>query len=165
MSYTKATLADLDHAGATAVGTGRAAADTGDRAAVLVQQLEAGLDEVTSVLVDHVRRLALALRDELARTAASLGVADWEGRAREAADAAELAVRQRVDAVLVGAEAGAESLRHALTGQAAALVAEILQRFGQAMDGVDLAYRGLADAEAAFAANLVAADAAFTAEP
>ncbi len=164
MSYTKATLADLDHAGTTAVGTAQAAADTGAGAAVVAQQVEAGLTEVSTVLVDHVRRLALALREELARTAASLGTADWEGRAREVADAAELAVRQRVDVVLASAELGADSLRQALTRQAAELVAEIVQHFGQAMDAVDLAYRSLADAEAAFGANLVAADASFAVE-
>lgn len=161
MTYTKATLADLDHAGATATATGAAVAAGGASAVAAVTHLEQGVGQVTDTLVGHVHALATAMREEAERAAARLGAADWEGRAREAADTADRLLRAEVDRILGAAESDADVLRESSVVEAAGLLAEIRGRSQGLLADLDGAYRELAGAQAAFADDLIAADHAF----
>lgn len=163
MTYTKATLADLDHAETVAVATGQAALDTASETSRLAGQLDAGVGQVTESLVSQVRTMATVMRDEIERAAATLGTSDWEGRAREAAGQLEHDLRGVVNGLLSGAELDAQALRAELQGHAEVLVTGFSARFAEVLASIDLSYRSLADAERAFATNLAAADATFSA--
>lgn len=161
MTYTKATLADLDHAGATATATAAAVSAGGESAVAAVTNIEQGVGQVTDTLVGHVHALATAMRDEAARAAARLGAADWEGRAREAADTTDRLLRADVDRILGTAETEADVLRESSVVEAASLLADVRGRLQTLLIDLDGAYRDLAGAQAAFADDLIAADHGF----
>jgi hypothetical protein len=158
VSYTKASLADLEAAGAAATDTGAAAVDSGERAGAFSAEMEAGVDEVTAALWTHVEQLATRLRDEANSAMQKLGAADWEGQSREMAQAAESSLHARLDATLVTAQDGTQRFRATTMEQADAFVAGVRGQFAGVLASVDVAYRDLAQAEATFAANLQQAD-------
>jgi hypothetical protein len=158
VSYTKATLADLTAAQQDASQTGAAASAAGARAADDAGQAQAGIERVSDALLTHFRQLADAMRQEAQAASAQLGTADWEGRSREMAVAAEGALHQALTSTLQGAEEGTESFRTTATAEAAAFTEGVRGRFQGVLQRIDEAYQDLAGAEATFAANLQQAD-------
>jgi hypothetical protein len=158
VSYTKATVADVEAARQDATSTGAAATDAGARAADHSGQMQVGIERVTDALLSHFHQLADAMRQE-ARTAANqLGTADWEGRSREMAIAAEGSLQSALTDTLHEAEAGTERFRTTMTAEAGTFVEGIRGRFNGVLQEIDRAFQDLAGAEAAFAANLQQAD-------
>lgn len=158
MSYTKATLSDVEAAEAVATDTGAAAAETGDSATDFSTRMESGVEDVTTALRTHFGQVATRMRDEAAAAMTRLGAADWEGNSREMAAAAESSLHRRVDATLASAEQGTDEFRDRLLTQANEFVEGVRGRFATVLGTVDIAYRDLAQAEAAFATNLRQAD-------
>jgi len=160
VSYTKATLADVTASQATTAAAGSAASESAQRGTALSAETEAGIEQVTAVLLQHVRTLADALRQHASATGAQLAATDWEGRAREAALAAERTLHARVDATTAAAEDGTVALRQALTAAARDLVALVQQDVAAVLGSLHAAYHDLAAAQGAFADGLASVDAA-----
>lgn len=160
MSYTKATLADVTASQATTAAAGSAASESAQRGTALSAETEAGIEQVTAVLLQHVRTLADTLRQHASATGAQLAATDWEGRARDGALAAERALHARVDATMAAAEDGTVALRQALTASARDLVGLVQHDVAAVLDAIDVAYTDLAAAQAAFAEGLASLDAA-----
>lgn len=158
MSYTKANLADIATSQSAATEAGEAATGSGQQATELSSQMEAGVEEITSALEEHFHRVADALRGHARRTKTQLGGADWEGRSREAAVAAEEALSARLDATMASAEEGTAAFRQMMTTQARDFVEAVRSDFNTIMGQVDVAYQDLASAQQAFAENLQLAD-------
>jgi hypothetical protein len=158
MTYTKATIGDVESARHEAVRTGALASDTGARATEGATHLQAGIDQVSDALRAHFHRLADAMRQEVRAASDQLGAADWEGASRDAAVAAEASLQGALAATLDQAEVGTERLRTIMAAEAGALVETVRGRFGAVLQRIDGAFQELAGAEAAFVAALQDAD-------
>jgi hypothetical protein len=158
VSYTKATLADLEAAQQDATQTGAAASEAGTRASDDAGHLQAGIERVSDALLTHFHQLADAMRQEARNASAQLGTADWEGRSREMAIAAESSLQTAVSSTLQEAEAGTERFRATMTAEAGAFVEGVRGQFNAVLQRIDGAFQELAGAEATFAANLQQAD-------
>jgi hypothetical protein len=158
MSYTKATLADLEVAQQRAAQTGTSATDAGARAVDDSGQMQAGIERITDALLAHFRQLADAMRQQVRSADDQLGTADWEGRSRQMAVAAAASLQTAVADTLQGAEAGTERFRATMTAEAGVFVEGVRGRFNAVLQEIDRAFQDLAGAEAAFAADLQHAD-------
>jgi uncharacterized phage infection (PIP) family protein YhgE len=158
MSYTKATLGDVEVARQQATQTGASATDAGAQAAEGSGQLQAGIERISEALLSHFRQLADVMRQQARTAHDQLGAADWEGRSRQMAVAAATSLQAAVADTLQGAEAGTERFRATMSAEAAGFVEGIRARFDGVMQGIDGAFQDLAGAEAAFASNLQQAD-------
>jgi hypothetical protein len=158
VSYTKATIGDIEAARQGAAQTGAAATEAGTRAADDAGQMQAGIERVGDALLAHFHGLAEAMRLEARDAANQLGTADWEGRSREMAIAAESSLQTALTATLHEAEAGTERFRTTMASEAGVFVEGIRGQFNGVLQRIDEAFQDLAGAEAAFAANLQEAD-------
>jgi hypothetical protein len=158
VSYTKATVGDLEAAQQEAASTGAAATDAGARAADDSGQMQAGIERVTDALLAHFQQLADAMRQEARAAANQLGTADWEGRSRELAVAAEASLQSALSNTLQEAEAGTEQFRATMTAEAGAFVESVRGQFHGVLQEVDRSFQELAGAEGAFATTLQQAD-------
>jgi hypothetical protein len=158
VSYTKATIGDIEAAQQDATRTGAAATDAGVRAADDAGQMQAGIERLSDALLGHFHRIAEAMRHEARSAASQLGTADWEGRSRELAIAAESSLQAALSSTLQEAEAGTERLRTTMTSEAGVFVEGIRGRFNGVLQRIDEAFQELAGAEATFTANLQQAD-------
>jgi hypothetical protein len=158
LSYTKATLGDLEVAQQRATQTGASATDAGARAADDAGQLQAGIERISEALLSHFRQLADVMRQQARMAHDQLGAADWEGRSREMALAAETSLQAAVADTLQGAEAGTERFRAEMAAETGAFVEGVRGRFNGVMQEIDRAFQDLAGAEAAFATSLQQAD-------
>jgi hypothetical protein len=158
VSYTKATIGDLEAAQRDAALTGAAATDAGARATDDAGAMQAGIERVSDALRSHFERVAEAMRQEARNAANQLGTADWEGRSREMAVAAEASLQAALSSTLQEAEAGTERFRATMTAEAGAFVEGIRGQFNGVLQRIDGAFQELAGAEATFAANLQEAD-------
>jgi hypothetical protein len=158
VSYTKASLADLEAVQQDATRTGTAATDAGLRAADDAGHMQAGIERIGEALLTHFHAIADAMRQEAATAGAQLGTADWEGRSRELAVAAESSLQTALTTTLQDAEAGTERFRSTTTAEAGAFVEGIRGEFSAVLQRIDDSFQQLAGAEATFAANLQQAD-------
>jgi hypothetical protein len=158
MSYTKATLGDVEAAGQHASRTGASATDAGAQAADGSSQMQAGIERITEALRAHFHQLTDVLRQQARAAHDQLGTADWEGRSQQMAVAAEASLQVALADTLQGAEAGTERFRALLTAEAGAFVEGVRGRFNGALQDIDRAFQELASAETAFAADLRHAD-------
>jgi hypothetical protein len=158
VSYTKATLSDVEAAESAATDTGSAAVDSGSRATEFSGQMQSGIDEVAGALLNHFQQVADGLRQEASRATQQLNSTDWEGKSKEMAVQAEHTLHTRLDATMASAEEGTTSFRDAMSRQANEFVSLVRDDFGQIMNNVDTAFQDLAKAERTFAENLRLAD-------
>jgi hypothetical protein len=158
VSYTKATVADVEAAQAAATDTGTAATDSGSRATEFSTQMHSGIDEVANALLNHFQQVADGLRQEASRATQQLNSTDWEGKSKEMAIQAEQNLHTRLDTTMASAEEGTRSFRDTMSTQANEFVSVVRDDFGQIMSNIDTAFQDLAKAERAFAENLQLAD-------
>ena len=146
-----AVMSRLDAAGAAATSH---AADV----RVGVETLRNEVDDVASTLSTTVGQLAERLREQIAQAHTALLAADWSGRSRGAADAAEAQLSGDVRTTLADAEAGIEALRASLRQQTEGFHQDVTGRFSTVMANIERAYGELSRGTAAFADNLAQAD-------
>lgn len=158
MSYTKATVSDVDAAEAAATETGSAATESGTRATDFSTQMQSGIDEVANALLNHFQQVAEGLRDEASRATQQLTSTDWEGKSKDMAINAEQSLHTKLNATMAAAEEGTASFRDTMSTQATDFVNVVRNDFGQIMSNVDTAFQDLAKAERTFAENLRMAD-------
>jgi hypothetical protein len=158
VSYTRATLGDLEAAQQDATRTGAAATDTGLRASADAGHMQAGIERIGDALLTHFRSIADAMRQEAGHASAQLGTADWEGRSRETAIAAESSLQAALTSTLQEATTGTEQFRTTTTAEAGVFVEGVRGQFYAVLQRIDDAFQQLAGAEASFAANLQQAD-------
>ena len=158
MSYTKATLADVESAGAAATETGAAATDSGARATEFANQMQSGIDEISEALLIHFQQVAEGLRQEASRATQQLTSTDWEGQSKEMALQAEQTLHSRLEATMARAEEGTTNFRQVMTAQATDFLSIVRTDFNQIMTNIDTAFQDLATAEQTFAENLRLAD-------
>jgi hypothetical protein len=158
VSYTRATLGDLEAAQQDATRTGAAATDAGLRAAADAGHMQAGIERISEALTTHFHAVADAMRQEATTAGVQLGTADWEGRSREMAVAAESSLQAALTATLQAAEADTERFRTTMTAEAGAFVEGTRGQFNAVLQRIDDAFQQLAGAEASFATNLQQAD-------
>jgi hypothetical protein len=158
VSYTKATLGDIESAQQDATQTGAAATDAGTRASEDAGHMQAGIERVSDALLTHFHTIADAMRQEATNASNQLGTADWEGKSREMAIAAESSLQTALTSTLQEAETGTEQFRTTMSAEAAAFVEGIRGQFNAVLQRIDGSFQELAGAEATFAANLQQAD-------
>jgi hypothetical protein len=158
VSYTKATVADVDAAEATATDTGAAAAESGANATEFANQMQGGIDEIAQALLSHFQQVADGLRQEASRATQQLTSSDWEGKSKEMALQAEQTLHRRLDATMASAEEGTTNFNTVMSKQAADFVSVVREDFNQILSNVDVAFQDLAKAERTFAENLRLAD-------
>jgi DNA-binding LacI/PurR family transcriptional regulator len=154
VSYTKATVADVDAAEAAATDTGAAASESGASATEFANQMQSGIDEISQALLAHFRQVADGLRQEARRATQQLTSTDWEGQSKEMAVQAEQTLHSRLDATMAAAEEGTTEFNTVMSQQATDFVALVREDFNQIMGNVDVAFQDLATAERTFAENL-----------
>jgi hypothetical protein len=98
------------------------------------------------------------MRQEAGHASAQLGTADWEGRSRETAIAAESSLQAALTSTLQEATTGTEQFRTTTTAEAGVFVEGVRGQFYAVLQRIDDAFQQLAGAEASFAANLQQAD-------
>ncbi len=139
--------------------TGQQAGAQATAAAARVERLQREVAEVTARLKADFGELASELREAAARATANLHGADWDGRSRGAADAANLAFANEIDRVLRAAHEGADGLHDALTAQVMSFFDDMSGSFAQVLRSIEENYHSLAGATRAYAARLADDDA------
>lgn len=151
--------ADVETTGRSFDLAGQIAQVTGADATGYAGEMEAGLDEITTLLSGHFEQLAGELRQKVADHRARLEATDWQGASKDNANAAEQALNGEVDRVLEVALEETGRFRTALHAQAESFRSVIEGEFRAAMQATDADYQQLANASRQFVHNLQQADA------
>ena len=151
--------ADVESTGRSFDLAGQIAQATGSDATGYASEMEAGLDEVTTLLSNHFEELAADLRQKVADHRAKLEATDWQGASKDHAKAAEQALNGEVDRVLEVALEETGRFRTAIHSQAESFRSVIEGEFKAAMQATDADYQQLANASRQFVQNLQQADA------
>jgi len=140
---------------ATGAQTGLHAGATSAR----VQRLQQEVADVTVRLKADFADLAAELRTVVTRSNASLESADWDGRSRGAASAANAQFGNDIERVLGSAHDGADQLHQVLSNQVLTFFDEVNGTFTQILGRIEDNYRTLAAGTRAYATRLAEDDA------
>lgn len=136
-------LESLSEAQTTMDATADRATVSGSRGVQVTQHMEAGLDELTSVLQSEFAALANEFRDLARQTQARLDATEWTGRRREQAVAIGAEFEADVRRVLDESESYVEQFRTQAVRSAHECVEAMRAGFGGAMERANESYRHL----------------------
>jgi len=152
-------LEDMDLIQADLDATGARAGDHAGATAARVERLQREVADVSAQLKVDFVDMAAQLAQAVARSTASMESADWDGRSRGAANAANAAFAVDIDRVLAGAQEGVDRLHAALSSQVMAFFDEVNGSFASIMASVQDNYSNLALGTRQYAAKLAEDDA------
>jgi uncharacterized phage infection (PIP) family protein YhgE len=151
-------LEDMDLIQSDLDATGNQAAEHATASAARVDRLQAEVADVTAQMKSDFMDLASQLSEMVARSNASLDAADWDGRSRGAASAANAQFASDIDTVLGAAQQGADRMHHSLLAQVTSFFDEVSGSFAQVMHGIEENYGTLAMGTRQYAASLAEQD-------
>jgi hypothetical protein len=137
---------------------GDASETAGADAGQVAQQMEDGLDQVTSMLKGHFEELASDLKQRVADHKQRLADTDWQGTSKDNAVAASDALTTEVESVLGNAIDSVEAFRTAMHNKAEAFRDAIEGEFMAAMREADASYKEMGKAARVYLENLREAD-------
>lgn len=137
---------------------GDASQTAGTDATQLAQQMESGLDEVTSMLRGHFEEMAADLKQRVADHKQRLADTDWQGTSKDNAVAASDALTAEVDTVLQNALESVDGFRTAMHSKAEEFRGAVEGEFMAAMRDADAAYKEMGVAARTYIENLREAD-------
>jgi NAD(P)-dependent dehydrogenase (short-subunit alcohol dehydrogenase family) len=133
---------------------GDASETAGADASQVAQQMESGLDEVTSMLKGHFEEMATDLKQRVADHQKRLAETDWQGTSKDNAVAASEALTGEVDTVLSNALDSVETFRSAMHTKADEFREAIETEFMAAMREADASYKEMGTAARTYVENL-----------
>jgi hypothetical protein len=133
---------------------GDASETAGADAGQVAQQMESGLDEVTTMLKGHFEELAADLKQRVADHRQRLADTDWQGTSKDNAVAASDALTGEVDAVLSNALDSVDAFRSAMHSRAEQFRTAIETEFMAAMRDADASYKEMGAAARTYLENL-----------
>lgn len=151
-------LGDLHTVMSRLDAAGAAATSHASDVRVGVETLRNDVEDISTTLRTTFEQLAEQLRGQIAQAHTALVAADWSGRSRGAADAAEAQLSSDVRATLDQAEAGVEALGASLRQQTEGFYQEVTGQFSSVMGNIERAYGELSRGTSAFADSLAQAD-------
>lgn len=137
---------------------GDASETAGADAGQVAQQMEDGLDEVTSMLKGHFEELASDLKQRVADHKQRLADTDWQGTSKDNAVAASESLTSEVDSVLENSLESVEAFRTAMHSKAEQFKDAIESEFMAAMREADASYKEMGKAARTYVENLREAD-------
>lgn len=150
---------DVDDTARTYDLAGALAAQTGQRSALVAEEVGLALAELEALLRDQVATIVEQLQLRARDHATTLGATDWQGASKQQALAIDQELTAELDRVLADAsqrvEAFCTSLRERTVGYRERVDADIRA----AMAAADQRYVALADASRRYLADLQRADA------
>ncbi len=151
-------LEDIANVTSRLTDAGAASATHSSEVRVGVETLRNEVTDVTATLSATFERLAEDLRTQIRTAHDALVAADWSGRSRGAADAAEAQLNGDVATTLEAAHTGVEAVGAALRDQVESFYGEVTGQFATVMTNIESAYGELSRGTQLFADNLAQAD-------
>ncbi|MFN3216541.1 MAG: hypothetical protein ACE367_08615 [Acidimicrobiales bacterium] len=147
-------LSDIENVTTRLAAAGGASVTHASDAAATAQVLVDEIGDVTNHLTTTFIGLAEALRTEITAARTTLGAANWTGRSRGAADAAEADLHTQTSAVLEAAQQGVDELSGVLLRMVLSFHGDVAGQFANVMNQINERYQALGRGTTAFAEGL-----------
>jgi len=147
-------LSDMDSVTNRLTAAGGASLTHSGEATATAQVLVDEIADVTNHLATTFVNLAETLRTEITAARTTLGAANWTGRSRGAADAAEADLNGQVNTTLNAAQQGVDELSGVLQRMVLSFHGDVSGQFANVMNSINERYVALGRGTTAFADGL-----------
>ena len=156
--YIGGNLEQIGTASTKLTEAGTAATDAGTQSQQHAVKLKTEVDDVAKTLATHFETTAGTLKAAIANAKQNLGVATWEGNARQVADGAEATLNGHVEKSLTTAQQSVEALKTQLMTTVQEFQAHIDTNFTAVLNEINTSYGELAKGLTTYSQNLQEVD-------